>query len=110
MRGKWETLFEDKPEVNKQEVNKRRNIRLVSKTEAELEADIMSLDVNADSIGSVSNTKNKWEHLLRDEETRGSKKRSNSAKRATRSKAADFGSLRGKFELRPTNGDEATEC
>ena len=111
----WEKRFESsgKPRASP------RTVRLVSKTFEEIECDVMSLDVNSDSIANVSSTKSKWEHLMRDDDGSGSggggggrvaRKESQKLKRGTLSKAADFDSIRGKFELRPHNGDESSEC
>ena len=107
----WEKRVEGKAQTRASP----RTVRLVSKTFEELECDVMSLDVNSDSIANVSSTKSKWEHLLRDDDAatgaRVQRKESGRLKRGTLSKATDFDSLRGKFELKQTfNGEDSSEC
>ena len=90
-----------------------RRVRLVSKSAEEIESDIMSLDVSAESIANVSSTKSRWEHLLRDDVTEKNNKKTSARKSSTLRKATDFGSLRGKFELRNPNaaaGQDSSDC
>lgn len=97
--GKAKMKFEEIIEHKSSPKVSRRNIRLVSKTEEELEAEFISSDVMLQSISDVSNTKSKWEKIITGEvSTENKDQKKYNGSKVTVSKPDNFVVLRDKFE------------
>lgn len=104
--NKTKMKFEEIAENNTSPNNTPRKIKLVSKTEEELEAEFMSSDVMMMSISDVHNTKSKWEKLVSGEPLDNNSSAKAAEYEKTKSKTVkNFSSLRDKFEV-VTNSEE----